>query len=288
MVASVVSVKASNEKQIAVTLGEQEPLLDATIVGDPIASGPNAGKAKPILLGAVSNFDLTPYLLDTANLVYLFNHRAVNGYLPASPFPDYQIAGDVAGARQRRLALQDRRDRKPDRGGRDRYLQQGWPTASPSTTCCSIFRPRPSPRVSRRTSNTGSRVGPHRGQLQAEHDARRLADRHHGGFPVDGADPAGAPVLHRRRGRDVTLSSTPAGRATFDFLGHLPDVRAGRPAIRLHHQQALRRLPLRAEHVHEAHGGRSRRCDVRRAAGVDHGGATESRSGAFRSSSAPT
>jgi len=79
-VATVGSVSAQNDKLIAVRLRDKNLLLDATIIGTPILTGPNAGKPKPVLFGDVVNLDLTPYLLDSANLTYVFNTYAMVDY----------------------------------------------------------------------------------------------------------------------------------------------------------------------------------------------------------------
>ncbi len=73
-VAVVVAVKADSDSQISITLRDKNRLLDATIIGDAIATGPNAGKPKPIIFGQVLNFDLTPYMLSAGDLTYYFNN----------------------------------------------------------------------------------------------------------------------------------------------------------------------------------------------------------------------
>jgi hypothetical protein len=82
-VALVASVKAG-EEALTITLLDKNYLLDDTVVGDAIATGPNAGKPKPILLGAVKNFDLTPYLLDQSTLTYAINNFALSAATPSS------------------------------------------------------------------------------------------------------------------------------------------------------------------------------------------------------------
>jgi hypothetical protein len=77
-VAAVESVSAPNDSTISISLKSKGYLLDDTIIGSPIPTGPNAGKPKPILLGIVKNFDITPYMLDSATLTYYFNDFAVN------------------------------------------------------------------------------------------------------------------------------------------------------------------------------------------------------------------
>lgn len=69
-VGAVAAVKAANDDQITIELRDKNFLLDDTMVGAPITTGPNAGKPRPILLGHVNNFDITPYLYDVSNLRY--------------------------------------------------------------------------------------------------------------------------------------------------------------------------------------------------------------------------
>jgi hypothetical protein len=68
-VATVVSV-SSDETATTITLRDKNYPLDRSVIGDPIASGPNAGKPKPVIAGSVYNVDLTPYLLDATALTY--------------------------------------------------------------------------------------------------------------------------------------------------------------------------------------------------------------------------
>lgn len=74
-VATVGSAGAENDKQITVRLRDKNYLLDDTIIGDTITTGPNAGKSKPIILGGPCfNVDISPYLYDEANLIYYINN----------------------------------------------------------------------------------------------------------------------------------------------------------------------------------------------------------------------
>lgn len=75
-VATVASIMANSDQQITITLADQSLLLDVTIIGDTMLTGPNAGKPKPVLFGFVDNFDLTPYLFDTTGPSYYFNNYA--------------------------------------------------------------------------------------------------------------------------------------------------------------------------------------------------------------------
>lgn len=70
----VASVSAPSDAEIVIELRDKNFLLDDTIIGDTIATGPNAGKPKPILLGRVKNFDISPYLVDSASLKYYINN----------------------------------------------------------------------------------------------------------------------------------------------------------------------------------------------------------------------
>lgn len=74
--ASVLSVRADNDARITINLRDKNVLLDATVVGTAITTGPNAGKPKPINIGKVFNFDIGPYLFDSANLKYYYNDSA--------------------------------------------------------------------------------------------------------------------------------------------------------------------------------------------------------------------
>lgn len=74
--ASVLSVRAASDSAITVNLRDKNVLLDATVVGTVITTGPNAGKPKPINIGKVFNFDIGPYLFDSANLKYYYNDSA--------------------------------------------------------------------------------------------------------------------------------------------------------------------------------------------------------------------
>lgn len=72
-VASVVNVD-NGEQALTLSLASKTYLLDETIIGDAIATGPNAGKPKPLILGGVCrNVDIGPYLYDTASLKFYIN-----------------------------------------------------------------------------------------------------------------------------------------------------------------------------------------------------------------------
>lgn len=73
---TVASVKAPNDGEIVIELRDKNFLLDDTLVGDEISTGPNAGKPKPLILGNVRNVDIGPYLYDTANLRYYINSNS--------------------------------------------------------------------------------------------------------------------------------------------------------------------------------------------------------------------
>lgn len=77
---TVASVSAPNDDEIVISLRDKNFLLDKTVIGDTIATGPNAGKPKPILLGRVKNIDLTPFLFDTAALKYYINNFALSTF----------------------------------------------------------------------------------------------------------------------------------------------------------------------------------------------------------------
>jgi hypothetical protein len=76
---SVMERVSSGEMTLTINLRAKTYGLDKTIVGTTIATGPNAGKPKPILLGVVKNFDISPYLLDGAQLTYYVNDFALSG-----------------------------------------------------------------------------------------------------------------------------------------------------------------------------------------------------------------
>lgn len=76
--AAVVAAVKANDTELSIELRDKNFLLDKTIIGSPIATGPNAGKPRPIALGVVKNFDATPYLLDTAALKYYINDFALS------------------------------------------------------------------------------------------------------------------------------------------------------------------------------------------------------------------
>lgn len=77
-VAVVAAVKAPNTDELVIELADKNYLLDDTIIGDTMATGPNAGKPKPIVLGSVYNFDITPYLFDSSALKYYINNFALD------------------------------------------------------------------------------------------------------------------------------------------------------------------------------------------------------------------
>lgn len=74
---AVASVSAPDDDTIVISLRDKTFLLDATVIGDVIATGPNAGKPRPICFGTVKNLDVTPYLLDAAALKYYINNFAM-------------------------------------------------------------------------------------------------------------------------------------------------------------------------------------------------------------------
>lgn len=78
---SVAAVSAEDDTKLTLTLRDKGLLLDATMIGDEMATGPNAGKPKPIILGQVNNFDLTPYLFDEDGPSYYFNNFAQDASL---------------------------------------------------------------------------------------------------------------------------------------------------------------------------------------------------------------
>lgn len=81
-VGTVGSVSAPTDGEIVIQLRDKNYLLDDTLIGDTITTGPNAGKPKPILLGHINNFDITPYLFDASALKYYINNFAMDGLLP--------------------------------------------------------------------------------------------------------------------------------------------------------------------------------------------------------------
>jgi hypothetical protein len=96
---AVASVSAPNDGEIVIALRDRNYLLDDTIIGEPIASGPAAGKPKPIAMGLVRNFDITPFVEDDANLIYYIN----DGEISSTP----NLAGDVFAARDSGASLRD-------------------------------------------------------------------------------------------------------------------------------------------------------------------------------------
>lgn len=89
---TVAAVRASGG-EITIQLRDKNYLLDDTIIGDAIATGPNAGKPKPINLGSVFNFDATPYLLDASALTYYINNFALGGLSFDGAVVDVRDAG---------------------------------------------------------------------------------------------------------------------------------------------------------------------------------------------------
>lgn len=79
-VATIAAVKADDDTKITLALRERKYLLDATIVGAAIATGPNAGKPKPVIIGSVLQVDLSGYLYDTAGPTYYFNDFAQDSF----------------------------------------------------------------------------------------------------------------------------------------------------------------------------------------------------------------
>lgn len=77
----VANVRAEGDTRLSIGLRDRGLMLDATMIGDEMTSGPNAGKPKPILLGQVYNFDLTPYLYDETGPSYYFNNYAMDDSL---------------------------------------------------------------------------------------------------------------------------------------------------------------------------------------------------------------
>lgn len=92
-VAVTQTIRDTNAREIEVTFRDKSYLLDDSLVGDAIATGPNAGKPKPILLGRVKNFDLTPYLLDSSALTYYVNNFALDSSFGTSIFPTVRDSG---------------------------------------------------------------------------------------------------------------------------------------------------------------------------------------------------
>lgn len=83
-VAVVGTVRADDDRRITIDFRDKSHLLDDTIIGETIATGPNAGKPRPIALGRVKNFDLSAYLLDSGDLTYYINNFALDASaLPA-------------------------------------------------------------------------------------------------------------------------------------------------------------------------------------------------------------
>jgi len=77
----VAAMRADDDARLTITLRDKGLLLDATIIGDEMATGPNEGKPKPVLFGQVYNFDLTPYLYDETGPSYYFNNYAQDSSL---------------------------------------------------------------------------------------------------------------------------------------------------------------------------------------------------------------
>jgi hypothetical protein len=76
-VAVMLTFRCNDDKSASISLKDRGLLLDTSIIGTTIPSGPNAGKPRPVLFGQVLNLDLTPYLLDEANLIYGINSYAM-------------------------------------------------------------------------------------------------------------------------------------------------------------------------------------------------------------------
>jgi hypothetical protein len=227
MVASAIAVKESAEKQIVITLGSRSALLNATLVGDPIASGPNAGKAKPVLLGAVSNFDLTPYLLDAANFIYQFNHRAVNAVLAG--YADYQIQ-EVYSVRDNGLALEI----VPT------TLTGSWTADAATDTLTKVAHGLSANMVVIDLNTITFPAGVVPGKQYWVLASGLTADNFklsltRGGTPIDitanfGPSVTIAPMRRYyvdANNAQLTLMAAPTGRVTMDFLGHMPDVAHG-------------------------------------------------------------
>lgn len=78
--AIVLTIKSDSDEKMSVQLRDQNLLLDTTIIGDPILTGPNTGKPKPILFGYVLNLDITGYLIDPGLLIYALNSYAMSDF----------------------------------------------------------------------------------------------------------------------------------------------------------------------------------------------------------------
>lgn len=74
---SMLVAKADSDDSMSVSMKDRGLLLDTSIIGTKITSGPNVGKPKPLLFGTVLNVDLTQYLIDAANLIYAMNSYAM-------------------------------------------------------------------------------------------------------------------------------------------------------------------------------------------------------------------
>jgi hypothetical protein len=90
--AVMAAVRASNDEELVVDLHDKTYLLDVTVVGPTIATGPNAGKPKPLVLGRARNLDISPFLLDAVTLTYAINgsglSTSVNSGSSAGPVRD--------------------------------------------------------------------------------------------------------------------------------------------------------------------------------------------------------
>lgn len=91
-VAAIASV-SGDDASVTLDLRDKNYLLDVSVIGDPMPSGPNEGKPKPIVLGLVKNFDVGPYLLDEANLVYCINNFELEANAFSLRISDVRDAG---------------------------------------------------------------------------------------------------------------------------------------------------------------------------------------------------
>lgn len=72
----VASLKADNDETLTIVLRDRGLLADATVIGDAMTTGPNAGKPKPLIFGQTYNLDLTQALYDALGPSYYFNSYA--------------------------------------------------------------------------------------------------------------------------------------------------------------------------------------------------------------------
>lgn len=79
---AVVAAVKANDLNVTLELRDKALLLDVPVIGAAIATGPNAGKPKPLAFGYVYNLDLTPYLLSEVDLTYYINNFALDSNTP--------------------------------------------------------------------------------------------------------------------------------------------------------------------------------------------------------------